>query len=96
MPDSTECVLSCLGLVKSCLPLSNITVSPSWQFESTESDDKDRNFFPFCTCMLEVLGVGEQRGDVFLLGLFDLRKETINGVLTFWQDLDGDRGFVWA
>ena len=100
MLDSTESVLSCLDVNKSCLPWSKIRVSlglcldvsRSLDAKSTESDDKDRYFPPFTTCMLEVLGLGEQRGYVF--GLLDLRKEKMDGTLTLCRELEEVTGLV--
>lgn len=99
MPDSTDSVLSCLGMVKSCLLWSEIIqslgvcsdLSRSLDAKSAESDDKDRYFAAFTTCMLEVLGVGEQRGGVFVVGLLDLRNEKMYGALILREDLEGDR-----
>lgn len=100
MPLSTDNVLSCLCVVQSCLFWSEIILSPvlclnlsrSLDTKSAESDDKDRYFPPF-TCMLEVLGVGEERGLVFVVGLLDLRKEKMDGAL-MRGGLDGDGELV--
>lgn len=62
--------------------------------KSGESDDKDRNFAPFTASMLEVFGVGGQRGDVFVVGLLDLRKEKMDGALMLRGDLEGDGELV--
>lgn len=93
MPDSTDSVLSCLSMVKFCLLWSEIIQSLgvcSDLSRSLKSDDKDRYFAAFTTCMLEVLGVGEQRGGVFVVGLLDLRKEKMYGALILREDLEGD------
>lgn len=99
MPHSTDSVLSCLGVVKSRLPWLKIILSlglcldlsRSLDAKSAESDDKDRYFPPFTTCMLEVLG-GQRL--VFVVGLLDLRKEKMDGALMFRGELEGDRGLV--
>lgn len=46
--------------------------------------------------MLEVLGVGRQRGVVVLVELPGLRKEKMEGAPTFCKGLEGDRGLVGA
>lgn len=102
MPDSTDSVLSCLGVVESRLPWSKIIVSlglcldlsRSLDTKSAESDDKDRYFPPFTICMLEVLGLGEQRGGVFVVEVLDLRKEKTDGTLALCGGLEGDRELV--
>lgn len=100
MPDSTDGVLSCLGV--SLPPWSEIIVSlglcldlsRSLDTKSAESDDKDRYCPAFTTGMLEVLGVVEQRGFVPVVGLLDLRKEKMDCALMLCEDLDGDGELV--
>lgn len=87
-------------MVESCLPGSRIILSQglclnlfcSLDAESAESDDKDRYFPPFTTSMPEVLGVWEQRGGVFVVGLLDLRKEKMDAFLRLCGELETDRG----
>lgn len=106
MSDSTEKVLSGLGNAKSSSVLlwleiiqsldvcSNLSLSLN--AISVESDDKDRYFPVFPTCKLEVLGVGEQRGGLFVVRLLDLRKEKMYGVLMLRKDFEGDGVFIWT
>lgn len=102
MPDSTDSVLSCLGVVKSCLPWSKTIASiglcldrsRSLDAKSAESDDNDLYLPPFTICMLEVLGVGGQKVDVFVVGLLDRRKEKMDGALMLRGDLEGDGKLV--
>lgn len=42
--------------------------------------------------MPEVLGVWEQRGGVFVIGLLDLRKEKMDAFLWLCGELETDRG----
>lgn len=101
MPDSTDSVLSCLGVVKACLLWSEITVSIglcldlscSLDTKSAESDDKDRYFPPFTACIPEVIVMGDEK-DVFVAGLLDLRKEKMDGALMLCGDLEGDGDLV--
>lgn len=44
--------------------------------------------------MLEVLGEGEQKEDVFVAGLLDLRKEKMDGALTLRGHPEGDWGLT--
>lgn len=71
-----------------------LVLSISLDVKSAESDDKDRYFPPFTTCMLEVFELGEQTGVVIVLELFDLRKEKMDGALMLRGDLEGDGELV--
>lgn len=85
-------------MLKSCFLWSEVKHSlgvccdlfRSLDAKSAVSDERDRYFPAFATCMLEVLGRGEQRAVVFVGGLFDLRKEKMDGALIVTEDLVGD------
>ena len=71
-------------------PVLCLLLSRSLIAKSAESDDKERYFPSFPTCLLKALGFGKEAGDVPLSGLPVRKKEKIDG-----GNLGEDSGFVW-